>query len=173
MESFLEAIRWDLVGGGFQIALCAVILGGWVRRRIRKRAETRAEPSAPNPDFSQEVFLQTIRQQTELSLQRILAAVEVERDQLQRALASTGVLNPPAAVEIAGSEDPHSAFRWGDSDADGTGRRRYAGLKALAEQGLSSRQIADRLNLPAGEIQLALKLQGATHEIDRVDEIRQ
>lgn len=173
MTSFLEAVRWDWVGDGFQIALCAVILVGWVRRRIRKRAETRAEPSAPIPDFSQEVFLQTIRQQTELSLQRILAAVEAERDKLQHAPAYTGVLNPAAAAEIAGSEDPHSAFRWGDSEADETGRRRYAGLKALAEQGLSSRQIADRLNRPAGEIQLALKLQGAIHEIDRVDEIRQ
>jgi fructosamine-3-kinase len=47
------------------------------------------------------------------------------------------------------------------------------GLEALAQQGLTARQIADRTSLPAGEIELALKLRDGTHPIPSIEAIRQ
>jgi hypothetical protein len=173
MTNFLEAVRWDLLGGGFQIALCAAILFAWVRRRIKRRAEAQAEPGAVSPMFTQEVFLQTIRQQAEHAFQNILAAVEVERDRLQHAWDGVGGTSASTRADTGASADALVAFRWGDPDPDGTGRSRYVGLEAFLEQGLSSRQIADRMNLPAGEIELALKLRDASQEKSSSEVIRQ
>jgi len=173
MTSFLEALRWDWVSAGCQLALCAVILGSWLHRRVKRRPAARVESSDPAPSFAREVLLQTIRQQTELALQSILAAVAAERDKLLQALAGAGSLRSTVAVEPDAGADAPMAFRWGDAESDATGRRRYAGMNGLAEQGLSPRQIADRLKLPAGEIELALKLQGAIPETTRIEAIRQ
>lgn len=173
MTSFLEGVRWDLVGGGFQIALCVLILGGWVRRRMKRRPQAGVEARAALADFPREVFLETIRQETEQSHQRILAAVETERDRLQRVLARRGAPHPADDGEPGGSGDARAAFRWGASDADDTDRGRYAGLRGLAEQGLSPRQIADRLHVPAGEVELALKVRGGLQAGERGEGIRQ
>jgi hypothetical protein len=173
MTSYIEAVRWDLLGNGFQIALCAGILFVWVRRRIRRRCAAQSEPAAVRPIFAQEVFLQTIRQQTELSWQNILAVVETERDRLQRALAGAGVASHTVEAESSSSGDALAAFRWGDPEPDGSDPRGYAALDALAEQGLSSRQIADRMNRPAGEIELALKMRRKSHENHAVGAVRQ
>lgn len=173
MTSYLEAVRWDLLGSGFQIALCAGILFGWVRRRARRRSAPQSEPAAVRPIFAQEVFLETIRQQTEQAWQNILAVVETERDRLQRALAGAGAAFHPAETEANGSADALVAFRWGDPDPDGSEPRGYAALDALAEQGLSSRQIADRMNRPAGEIELALKMRRGSQDSHAVGAVRQ
>lgn len=153
MMSYLETIRWDVVGGGFQVVLCAVILGGWLRRRLRKGAKAHAEASAPPPVFSQEVLLQTIRQQTEQALQRILAAVETERGQLRELLAKAPAPRGSADAETARPPEARVAFRWGGGEKDRSGRNRYAGLKGFSTQGLSARQIADQFNLPAGDFE--------------------
>jgi hypothetical protein len=173
MMSYLEALRWDMVSAVFQLALCAAILGAWLRQRIRRRSATRGASSASPPAFSMEVMLQSIRLQTEHALLNILSTVEAERDKLQHALAGAGALHPAAEPETAGPAAVPVAFRWGDAEAEEQRGNRYAGLNGLAEQGLSPRQIADRLNVPAGEIELALKMRAAAPENDLVREIRQ
>jgi hypothetical protein len=160
MIGLLDAVRWDLVGAGFQLALCALILGGWACRRLRKRAQATGEAGAPPPAFTLEVWRQTIRQQTEQSLQRILSTVERERLKLQEVLAGVGPLPPTAEADTAGPCDVQSGFRWAGTEPDELGFNRYAGVNELAQQGLGPRQIADQLNLPAGEIELALKFYG-------------
>ena len=173
MTSYLEAVRWDLLGSGFQIALCAGILFGWLRRRAQRRYASQSEPTAVRPIFAREVFLETIRQQTEQAWQNILAVVETERDRLQRALTGAGVAFHPAEAESNGSADAPAAFCWGDPDPDGSESHGYAALDALAEQGLSSRQIADRMNRPAGEIELVLKMRRGSQESPAVGAVRQ
>lgn len=173
MTSYLEAVRWDWLGSGFQIALCAGILFGWVRRRVRQRSAPQSEPAAVRPTFSQEVFLQAIRQQTELAWQNIQAVVETERDRLQRGWAGAGGASLTAEAESSGSADALAAFRWGDPEADGSGPCRYDALDALAEQGLNTRQMAERIHRPAGEIELALKMRRRSHELHPPEAIRQ
>lgn len=173
MMSFLEAIRWDMVGAAFQLALCAVIMGGWLRQHVKRRSQLRVEPGDAPPAFSMEVLLQSIRLQTEQALQNIRMTVEAERDKLQHALADAGALRPPADPEAAAAAAAPLAFRWGDAEPGERVGSRYAGLDGLAEQGLSARQIADRLNLTAGEIELALKMRAVVPEDDRPSEMRQ
>jgi hypothetical protein len=173
MMNFMEALRWDLLGVGFQMALCAGILFGWMRRRMKRRAAAPAEPDTVSPVFAQEVFLQTLRQQAEQALRNILAAVEAERDRLQHALTAAAESSRFAEPKTGGPTDAPAAFRWGDSEPDGIGPSRYVGLEALAQQGLTARQIADRTSLPAGEIELALKLRDGTHPTHSIEAIRQ
>jgi hypothetical protein len=173
MTSYLEAVRWDWLGSGFQITLCAGILFGWVRRRVRQRSARQNEPSAVRPTFSQEVFLQVVRQQTELAWQNIQAVVEAERGRLQRVLAGGGGASLMADAENSGPADALVAFRWGDPEPDGSGPCRYDALDDLAEQGLSTRQIAERINRPVGEIELALKMRRGSLKIHPAEAIRQ
>jgi hypothetical protein len=119
------------------------------------------------------VFLQTIRQETEHALQNILTVVETERSRLQRALEDAGASSVSSETEIGTPVEAPVVFRWGDLDPDGAGRKRYDGLEGFIEQGLSSRQIADRMNLPAGEIELAMKLRAPDTATDRLEAIRQ
>jgi hypothetical protein len=173
MTGLLETVRWDMVAAGFQLVLCTVILGGWILRRAGKRSAAGAAPAVAPPAFALEVMLQTIRQQTEHSLQCILAAVEAERDRLQQALACAGSLPPAAEADAVGPAVALGGFRWGGAESDQSSTNRYTGLKGLAEQGLSPRQIADRLNLPAGEIELALKMRADVTEGERGGNPRQ
>jgi hypothetical protein len=173
MTSILEAVRWDMVAAGFQLALCAAVVLGWIRRRRAVKGAAAAIPEAPPGTFAQEVLLQTIRQQTEHSLQCILAAVENERGRLRQALAGAGALPVEAGADAVLPAVASDGFRWGAAELDGRGVRRYAAASGLAAQGLNPRQIADRLNLPAGEIELALKLHGALGEDAPAGEGRQ
>jgi len=173
MTSLLEAVRWDMVAAGFQLALCAAVLVGWVRRRRIRRIAVGAAQEGPPKAFALEVMLQTIRQQTEQSLQGILTAVETERERLHQALSGCGALQPLTEAEAAGPSVALEGFRWGAAELDESGGDRYAGLNGLAEQGLNPRQIADRLNLPAGEIELALKMRDTFPENASAGEGRQ
>jgi hypothetical protein len=173
MIGLLDAVRWDLVGAGFQLALCALILGRWARCRLSKHVQPTGEVGAPPPPFAQEVWRQAICQQTEHSLQRILSTIERERLKLQEVLAGVGPLRPTAEAGTAGPGDSQAGFRWAGTEPDEMDFNRYAGVNELAQQGLGSRQIADQLNLPAGEIELALKLHGSTPDRVGREEMRQ
>lgn len=164
MTSILEAVRWDMVAAGFQLALCAAVVLGWIRRRRAATAAAGDILEAPPGTFAQEVRLQTIRQQTDQSLQCILAAVETERGRLQQAWAGAGAPPVGAGADTVSPALASDGFSWGAAELDGPGAERYAAASELAAQGLNPRQIADRLNLPAGEIELALKLHGALGE---------
>jgi hypothetical protein len=158
--SLLEAVRWDLLSQGIQILVWLVILVYFVRQRLRQQPSgVPAATRAAAPLFSQEILLQTIRQQTEQALQGILAAVEAERDKLQRLLVRAEVPRLPPTAPDAETAAAHIPFRLGETPSELVDRSRYAGLKELGGRGLSLRQIADQLKLPVGEIELALKLQ--------------
>lgn len=162
MMTFLEALRWDLVADGLQVLMCGVILTCLVRNQLRyKRLLPQASHRETPPVFSQEVLLQTLRQQTEQALASIRAAVDAEEAKLQQVLGAAGVL--PAGAANAAAEAPGESipFRLGDGEPVGFGAlpSRYAGLAELAAQGLTPRQMAAQTRLPAGEIELALKLQ--------------
>jgi hypothetical protein len=174
MLTFLDALRWDLLADGIQVALCGVILVCLVHNKLKYK---RLLPEAPRrgapPVFSQEVLLQSIRQQAEQALASIRAAVDAEEAKLQQVLGAAGA---PRPVEPAG-EIPaeHVPFRLGDGEPGGleTLPGRCAGWGELAAQGLSPRQIAMQTGRPAGEIELALKLQRAAVEAGAAAAARQ
>jgi hypothetical protein len=168
MMAFLEAMRWDLVADGLQVLMCGVILLCLLRNQLRyQRLLPPASQREKPPLFSQEVLLQTLRQQAEQALASIRAAVDAEEAKLQQILSAAGAV--PAGAGNAAAEAPGESipFRLGGGEPAGFGvppRSRYVGLAELAAQGLTLRQMAAQTRLPAGEIELALKLQRASAE---------
>ena len=162
MMTFFDAVRWDRVSDAFQLLLCGVILACLIHNKLKHRRllPDAAHPGKP-PVFSQEVLLQTLRQQTEQALASIRAAVEVEQAKLQQLLGATDVA-PPAEERVeAETAVENVPFRLGNGDSAGPVplRSRFAGLQELADRGLTVRQMAAQTQRPAGEIELALKLQ--------------
>jgi hypothetical protein len=158
-----EALRWDVVCNAVQIALCSVILVFLIRNKLKtKRLLAEGEGRNREIPFAHEIRLQSIRQQTELALEAILKAVQAEQIHLQLAFdgADTPRAGAGAAADAAGAE--HLPFRLGEDIppvSGGSGAGRYEGVHGLAAEGLSAKQITERLRLPSGEVELALKLQ--------------
>lgn len=165
MTGFIEGVRWELVSDGIQILMCTLILVCLILNQLKRRRRL-PEPEARTAAaaFSQEVLLQSIRQQAEQGLQAILDVVEAERAKLQPLLTGAAVprIHPEPVESGLPPEPPPFRLGAGDPAVEAEASTRYARLKHLAGQGLSLRQIADQTRLPAGEVELAIKLKRAS-----------
>jgi len=160
-----ETLRWDHVSNAVQIALCCLILVVLIHNKLKtKRFLAEGEGSDRAIPFTQEIQLQSIRQQTELALEAILKTVQAEQVRLQQAFERTDTRLPGAGTAADAASAEHLPFRLGEDIplvSGGSGAGRYEGVHGLADEGLSAKQIADQLRLPSGEVELALKLQRA------------
>jgi hypothetical protein len=147
---FLELVTADGVRDGVQVLLCGVVLACLACRRLTSTCRAEVRP-APLAAFADEVGLQSLRQQAEQALAAIEQAVRAERLQLNRWMAP---IDPGGAV----AADPEPAdlvpFRLGGPGAAAS----YDALPRLAAGGLTPRELAAQTRMPAGEIELALKL---------------
>ena len=155
----METWPWDLLRDGLVVVFCiGLLVRGAVRRlRARHALNPSAERAAPAP-FARELGVQVLRQEAETALAAIAAAVEAERMRLQEHFPAVA---PPAAevrLDPARGVPEEFPFRLGESSGPAAWGR-YEGVRILAREGLGCRQIAERLNLPRGEVELALKLQ--------------
>jgi hypothetical protein len=157
-----EALRWDVVINAVQITLCSVILVVLIRNKLKaKRFLAEGDGCDRTVPFTQEIRLQSIRQQTELALEAILKTVKAEQLRMQQAFDRTETRLPGVgtAADAAGAE--HLPFRLGEDispASGGSGAGRYDVVHGLAGEGLDAKQIAEQLRLPSGEVELALKL---------------
>jgi hypothetical protein len=155
----LEGLRWDLICDGIQMLLCAGILCAmFARRRLNRRRLPEASLAERSSSFSQEVLLQTLRQQTRQALESILAVVEAERSKLEPLLSA----EPPCLPPEAGLAAEHVPFRLGEDDLRSDSAEEpdpYGAIPRLEASGLNVRQIAEQIGRPAGEVELALRLQ--------------
>jgi len=114
MLTFLDALRWDLLADGIQVALCGVILVCLVHNKLKYK---RLLPEAPRrgapPVFSQEVLLQTLRQQAEQALASIRAAVDAEEASCSRSWAPPGCRDRSNPRARQRSRPITSRFAWG------------------------------------------------------------
>ncbi|RPJ77196.1 MAG: hypothetical protein EHM15_00715 [Desulfobacteraceae bacterium] len=158
----METWPWGLIRDGLIVLFCIGLLVRGAARRLRARhAPTLPAGSAVPVPFAHELGVQALRQQAETALAGIAAAVETERLRLQEHFQA---LAPPAAearLDPARDALEEFPFRLGDSPGPAAWGR-YEGVRILAREGLGCRQIAERLNLPRGEVELALKLQPAS-----------
>jgi len=158
-----EALRWEVVCNAVQIALCSVILAFLIRNKLKtKRFLAEGERRDAVIPFSQQIRLQSVRQQTELALEALLKAVQAEQLRLQQAFdgVDAGLSGGGGAANTAGAD--HLPFRLGEDILPVSARSRaghYDGVHRLAAEGLSAKQIAEQLQLPSGEVELTLKLQ--------------
>jgi len=160
-----EALRWDVLCNAVQIALCCAILVVLIRNKLKtKRFLVEGEGRERAIPFTQEILLQSIRQQTELALEAILKTVQSEQVRLQQAFDGADTRLPGAGTAADAASAEHLPFRLGEDVSPvlgGAGAGRYESVHGLADEGLSAKQIAEQLRLPSGEIELALKLRRA------------
>jgi hypothetical protein len=159
-----DVLNWEVVCNTVQIALCSVILLFLVRNKLKaKRFPAEGERHDHAIPFTQQIRLQSMRQQTELALEAILKTVQAEQLRLQLAFDGADTCLPGAGATADAPNADHLPFRFGQDDipsvSAGSSVGRYAGVYGLAAEGLNARQIAERLRLPGGEVELALKLQ--------------
>jgi hypothetical protein len=162
MAILFDALRWDLVADGVQILMCGVILACLVHVKLKhKRLSAAFSHGRTSSVFSQEVFIQALRQQAEQALAAIRAAIENEQAKLEQFMEAVETPWRAAAADETARGADHGPLAVNDSRPirlAGVGSR-YDGIRDLAETGLSVRQIATQTRLPAGEIELALRLQ--------------
>ena len=149
---FMEQLTVDGVCDGIQVLLCLVVLGCLACNRLTSVRESQARTTGL--PFADEVGLQGLRQQTEEALTAIQRAVEAERRRLERWMTGTDAGLEPVAADAEPAD--LIPFRLGEG-APGAADR-YDALPRLAAGGLTTRELATRTRLPAGEIELALKL---------------
>jgi hypothetical protein len=151
-----DGVTMKAVCDAVQVFMCAVVLGCVLSGRWRRGGAGRLTV----PDFAAGVRLESWRQETDRALAAVESAVRSERLRLA-GLGGTGASAPVAG----GAPDPEPAdqapFRLGDAalaSAAPVGPERYDALARLAACGGTARDIAARTRLPAGEVELALKL---------------
>jgi hypothetical protein len=153
----IDGLTMEAVRDGVQVLLCAVVLACVVCGRS-KRLRRDVEHPAPLAGFPDAVRLETLRQAADRALAAIQAAVQSERLRLG-ALIPVAADGPDACAPEAEPADL-TPFRLGEAGlaAGAAVGVRYDDLPRLAAGGLTSRDLAVQTRLPAGEIELALKL---------------
>lgn len=148
---------WELLLDGIQIFLCAVILFFLIHNKIKyKRLILNTSAKENTADFSNEMRLQKLQQVAENAFDAIVDVINRQRLSLSRHFVSDesghqgGDCVLPIAVEIGAdrSEDNQSE----ENAAE------FGEIFGLAEKGLSTREIAQHLNMPRGEVELVLRL---------------
>jgi hypothetical protein len=143
----------DIIG----LLMCLATLVYIVKIRLAGRGTLKSQPV----DFKKEMRTQTESQSAENALETIARALERERRNLQQYLGDG--MQPAVA---GGAPDIDHAFTLPGRDApvyrvDANPRRKsgvYSEAMELAACGLSASQIADKVQIPKGEIELSLKL---------------
>ena len=133
------------------LLMCVMTLVYIVRIRLSgRRSQGKPEPG----DFKKEMRSLSVNQCADNALETIAKALDRERRNLQMYLG-TG-LQPASAGPLALPDREGPVYR-----ASGNLRRKsgvYSEAVELSACGMSTRQIADKVQLPKGEVELSIKL---------------
>ena len=122
---------WEIAIDATQIGLCGLILLFLIRNRMKlQRLNLNAPSGEESKKVNTEFVVEAVRQQTELAFNHILETIDKERLTL------------------------YSYFELRESKLATI----YSEIKSLSDQGLSLADIAEKLNVPRGEVDLVLKL---------------
>ena len=161
---------WLVIMGMSGLALVLTIGAGKLLRRVfapkRKPAQGQAHANARQPHFEDEVRVRVFKQQADKAFQSISAVIDEEYRSLLT-MIEKGQKPDPEQVQIRVSR-PFNA-EWAPTvnrlrqKNDGDRRNPYANIGKYMNQGLSTTQIADLLQIPRNEVELAVKLKSARH----------
>jgi hypothetical protein len=150
--------NWEMALDIIGLLMCIMTLVYIVRIRLADRRPAKKSPPA---DFKKEMHRQAESQTADNALETIARALERERKNLQLYLG-TG-LQPAAA---GGAPQLERSAAMPDQAApvyQATAKPRpasgvYSEAMELAACGLSASQIADKVHIPKGEVELSIKL---------------
>jgi len=149
---------WEIAIDATQISLCGLILLFLIRNHMKfKRLNLNAPSGEGSQKFNTAFAVEAVRQQTELAFNHVLETIDKERQtlhayfELRESQLAPGLLKSVSSGRI----EPISSTEASEPDiADEI----YSEIEGLSDQGVSLADIADKLNLPRGEVDLVLKL---------------
>ena len=150
---------WELVLDGIQIFLCAMIFLFLIHNKIKyKRWILAAAPPQETIAFSDEIHLQNLKQLTEKCFDTVIDTINQERLSLQ-----THFEGGPSESEKHGPVLPVSdelkTVLAGDQNSSGDAEfANFSKIIALADKGLSIREISQQMNMPSVEVELVVRL---------------
>jgi len=153
---------WDIAGDGFQMLLCLLILGFFIKNRaIQKKYAVDKTINSAEPSFNTHIFSITVEQQLNQAFTNILETITAERNGLENLLGP----NPPnhqdedISMVRANTQlsDLNGNQRLSDDRIGSAGR--HDKIRKLAAKGLTARKISKELKISMSEVELVLSLQ--------------
>ena len=150
---------WELVLDGIQTFLCALIFLFLIHNKIKhKRWVLTAAPPKETIEFSEEIHLQHLKQLTEKCFDTVIDTINQERLGLQTHFDG-GPSGSETHVPVLPASDELKTVLAGDQKSPGdTEFANFSKIIALAEKGLSIREISQQMNMPSGEVELVVRL---------------
>jgi len=149
---------WEIAVDATQVGLCALILLFLIRNHMKiKRQNLNALSGEKAKKLNTEFIVEAVRQQTELAFNHIVETIDKERQtlnayfELRETQLAPGLLTSVSSGQV----EPISSTEALEPDAAET---IYNEIESLSDRGLSLTDIAEKLNVPRGEVDLVLKL---------------
>jgi hypothetical protein len=153
---------WHIAIDGFQILLCLLMLGFFIKNRVnhKKYAVSKTNNGA-GQSFNAHVFNITVQQQVHQAFTNIIEIIAAERNGLESVLG----LNPLSSEDEdssdvqSNSQLPNSHDNHLISDERSESAGRHDKVRKFSAKGLNARKISEELKIPMGEVELILSLQ--------------
>jgi hypothetical protein len=149
---------WEIAIDATQIGLCGLILLFLILNHMKfKRLNLKSPSGEESKKFNTEFVVEAVRQQTELAFNHILETIDKERQTLDAYFELRETQLAPGLLKSvsSGRVEPISSREASEPNAADT---IYSEIESLSDQGLSLADIAEKLNVPRGEVDLVLKL---------------
>ena len=153
---------WDILSDGFQIILCMLILGFYIKNRaIYKKIAVKKKINDSQQSFTTNVFNTSVQQLVNQAFTNIIDTTTDERTGLESVLEqnSPGSENNGISMAQFDSQLPDGHDNHPRSDDRSEIFRRHDKVKRLSARGMKARKISDALKIPLGEVELILSLQ--------------
>jgi len=153
---------WDIVSDGFQILLCLLILGFFIKNRVihQKYAVNKSKNDA-GQSFNAHVFNITIQQQINQAFSNIIGTIAVERNGLENVLGPNSLISEDenTSKTQSNSQLSHSLDTHRTPDDRTASAGRHDKVRKFSAKGLNARKISEELKIPISEVELVLSLQ--------------
>jgi len=110
------------------------------------------------PAFSDEIRMQHLIQLTEKSFDAVVDTINQESMALRAYFDASESESGQSAFVLPASDDFRTLIQEDETNPGETDLTNFSEIFALADKGLSNREISKHLNMPSGEVELVLRL---------------
>ncbi|MGD8294850.1 MAG: hypothetical protein PVI94_04670 [Desulfobacterales bacterium] len=151
---------WNLAGDGFQILLCLLMLGFFIKNRLTLKSALNAAKGATDQNFNTHIFSITVEQKLNQAFTNIIENISAERNGLECALGLNSLHHQDDDISMVRANTQLSDLNARQpltDDRVGSSRRRDK-IQKLAAKGLTDRQISEELKISISEVEIILSL---------------
>jgi len=160
---------WEILLDVIGLCLCGITILYLVKNKLKSNQKFLKEKSTENYENFNEVLIQLIKQ-SEKAFETIADNIKRERLVLQELIGKEAreKAGPHSLVKAPGQVRRHFQKRnQKDLRSDDSVGDQYAEVEKLANLGLGSNEIFERVKIPKGEIELIINLKKKNHEFHR------